>query len=278
MKMKAVLGLVGALAVAAAVAAPQFEPVPAGANRALKAVKGKPIRTGMVFVNGHYIKPPYVLMRSGTALFVNFTTQITDQLVPWKTFLATQGGAAAAPKPAAPASRPAPAPKPKPVMQVNTVQDIDDLFADTPAPAPKPAPRPARTMVVVPDEPEVDDNAPFTPNDHSRRLLKRINDQRSYLDLRLREGDVIFFGSRYVTVNVTPRLARDLLAILPEAMRDVNDGTELLGRLRGKGINYLSREICEDLIENRTDYPQLIERRKEMERSDEVNRLLRGVR
>ena len=155
MKMKAVLGLVGALAVAAAVAAPQFEPVPAGANRALKAVKGKPIRTGMVFVNGHYIKPPYVLMRSGTALFVNFTTQITDQLVPWKTFLATQGGAAAAPKPAAPASRPAPAPKPKPVMQVNTVQDIDDLFADTPAPAPKPS-EPVKPQTYVKDK-----NDPF---------------------------------------------------------------------------------------------------------------------
>ena len=109
-------------------------------------------------------------------------------------------------------------------------------------------------------------------------FLKRINDQRSYLDLRLREGDVIFFGSRYVTVNVTSRLARDLLAILPEAMRDVNDGTELLGRLRGRGINYLSREICEDLIENRADYPQIIERRRELERSDEVNRLLQGVR
>ena len=61
-------------------------------------------------------------------------------------------------------------------------------------------------------------------------------------------------------------------------MRDVNDGTELLGRLRGKGINYLSREICEDLIENRADYPQIIERRRELERSDEVNRLLQGVR
>ena len=278
MKMKAVIGLVGTLAVAAATAAPPFEPVPAGASRALKAVKGKPIRTGMVFVNGHYVKPPYVLMRSGTALFVNFNTQITDQLIPWKTFLATQGGAAPAPKAAAPAPKPAPEPKPKPVMQVNTVQDIDDLFSDTPAPKPRTPSRPARTMVVVPDEPEVDDNAPFTPNDHSRRLVKRINDQRSYLDLRLREGDVIFFGSRYVTVNVTPRLARDLLAILPEAMRDVNDGMELLGRLRGKGINYLSREICDDLVENRADYPLIIERRKEMERSDEVNKLLQGVR
>ena len=51
MKMKAVIGVFGALVLAVGAASPQFEEVPAGANKALKAVKGKPIRTGMVFVN-----------------------------------------------------------------------------------------------------------------------------------------------------------------------------------------------------------------------------------
>ncbi|MBR0506844.1 MAG: hypothetical protein IJJ84_15700, partial [Kiritimatiellae bacterium] len=83
----AAIGIAGALVLAAGAAAPQFEEVPAGANKALKAVKGKPIRSGMVFVNGHYVKPPYVLMRSGTALFVNHGIQITGQIVPWKAFL-----------------------------------------------------------------------------------------------------------------------------------------------------------------------------------------------
>ena len=63
MKTRVLLGLVGALALVAGAATPQFEEVPAGANKALKAVKGKPIRTGMAFVNGRYVKPPYVLMR-----------------------------------------------------------------------------------------------------------------------------------------------------------------------------------------------------------------------
>ena len=140
MKVKAVIGLIGALALAVGAATPQFEEVPAAANKALKAVKGKAIRTGMVFVNGHYVKPPYVLMRSGTALFVNYNTQITGQIVPWKTFLATQGGAAAAAaKPAAPApARPA--------------QSVDDLFADAPpvAPAKTAAPAEARGMKRTP--------------------------------------------------------------------------------------------------------------------------------
>ena len=256
MKLKAVIGVIGALVLAAGAATPQFEAVPAAANKALKAVKGKPIRTGMVFVNGHYVKPPYVLMRSGTALFVNYNIQITGQVVPWKTFLATQGGATA-PKPAAPA-------------QPRTAQSVDDLFADTPPPPSKAA---------APAASDVAEDVEFIPNEQSRRLLKRINDRRSYLDRKLREGNVIFFGSRYATVNVTPRLAHDLLAILPEAIRDSSDGADLFGKMRGKGITYLTREICDELVENRVDYSQIVERRKEIEREDEVNKPLRqGVR
>lgn len=260
MKKIALLGIFGALALAAGAAVPQFETVPSGANKALKAVKGKPIRSGIVFVNGRYVKPPYVLMRSGTALFINHGTQITDQVVPWKTFIATQGGASAA-TPAPKAAAPAPA---------KTVQSVDDLFADTPAPAPSKPSAPAPAAAAD----SVDENADFTHNEQSRRLLKRINDRRSYLDRKLREGNIMFFGSRYAVVNVSPRLARSLIAILPEAMRDASDGADLHGILRGKGIAYMNREVCEDLIENRQDYLKLIERRKEMAKDDELRRLL----
>ena len=256
MKMKTVIALMGALVLAASAARPEFEEVPAGANKALKAVKGKPIRTGMVFVNGHYVKPPYVLMRSGTALFANSRTQITGQVVPWKAFLATQGGASA-PKPAAPA-------------QPRTAQSVDDLFADTPPPASKPA-APAATDVAE----EVD----FIPNARSDRLLEQINRQRSFFDRRLRDGYVIFFGSRYAPVSVEPRSGRALMAILPEAIRDSSDGADLYGRMRAKGFPYMTRELCDELVENRVDYSRIVERRKEMEREDEVNKLLRqGVR
>jgi len=257
MKMKVVFGAIGALVLAAGAAAPQFEEVPAGANKALKAVKGKPIRTGMVFVNGHYVKPPYVLMRSGTALFANSRTQITGQVVPWKTFLATQGGAAAAPKPAAPA-------------QPRTAQSVDDLFADTPPPASKPE-APATT--------DVAEDVDFVPNARSDRLLEQINRQRSFFDRRLRDGYVVFFGSRYAPVSVEPRSGRALMAILPEAIRDSNDGADLYARMRAKGFPYMTREICDELVENSVDYSRIVERRKEIEREDEVNKLLRqGIR
>ena len=251
-KICVAMGALGAFMLAAGAVAPQFEEVPTAANKALKAVKGKPIRTGMVFVNGHFVKSPYVLMRSGTALFVNYGTQITGQIVPWKAFLATQGGAAAQ-KPAAPAPR-------------RTAQSVDDLFADTPPAVQPKAPAPAAN-----DAEDVD----FTPNEQSQRLLKRINDLRSFFDRKLREGYVIFFGSRYAYVEVEPRLVRRLLAVLPEAIRDSNDGADLYGRMRGMGITYMTREICDDLVENRADYSALVERRKEIEKADELNRLLR---
>ena len=91
---------------------------------------------------------------------------------------------------------------------------------------------------------------------------------------------MIFFGSRYAPVIVSePRLVRELMAMLPEAIRDSSDGADLFGKMRGKGITYMTREICDELIENRTDYTQLVERRKDMEKADELNKLLRqGVR
>ena len=284
------VGLIGLFAVAAEAAVRDFEEVPSSANKYLKAVKGKPIRTGMVFVNGHYVKPPYILMRSGTALFVNHGTQITGQVVPWKAFLATQGGVIAAQQAVAAqaaaqaaVAQPA-APKrttPTPARQA-VVQDIDDLFDDTPPPPPpKPSPSPspstspqvASNMAALSDA-EAAADASFEPNDHSRALLKRINDQRSYYDRKLREGNVIFFGSRYSPVTVDSRLVRGLLAVLPEAMREADDGAQLFAALRGKGIVYLSREICDDLVENRQDYRQVNEYRKAIEKDHELRKLL----
>lgn len=257
-KMGAVIGAIGALVLAVSAAAPQFEEVPAGANKHLKAVKGKPIHAGMVFVNGHYVKSPYVLMRSGTALFINNGMQITGQIVPWKTFLATQGGSGGTASPQPAVSAPAPS---------RPVQNVDDLFADTPvSPSPaKAAPAPVSTAVA-------EDS--FVPNEQSKRLLKRINDRRSYFDRKLREGNMIFFGTRYAPVSVDSRLVRSLLAVLPEAMREANDGAELHAALRGKGVTYLGREVCDDLVENRQDYLRIIERRKTIEKDDELRNLL----
>ena len=291
-RLSVAIGLIGLLVAVAEAAVRDFEEVPASANKYLKAVKGKPIRTGMVFVNGHYVKPPYVLMRSGTALFVNHGTQITDQVVPWRAFLATQSGVIAAQQAVAAAAQAAaaqPVVAPKRTTPTSArpvvVQDVDDLFDDTP-PAPAPDPTPAPSVSPPPAAPkstalsdaEAAADASFEPNDHSRALLKRINNRRSYFDRKLREGNMIFFGSRYSPVTVEPRLVRNLLAVLPEAIREADDGAQLFAMLRGKGIVYLSREVCDDLVENRADYPQILEYRRAVEKDDELRKLLEGGR
>ena len=294
-RLSVAIGLIGLLVVSVEAAVRDFEEVPASANKYLKAVRGKPIRTGMVFVNGHYVKPPYVLMRSGTALFVNHDTQITGQVVPWRAFLATQSGviaaqqAAAAAAAQAAAAQPVVAPKrttPTPARPV-VVQDVDDLFDDTPpAPAPAPDPTPAPSVSPPPAAPnstalsdaEEAADASFKPNEHTQILLKRINNRRSYFDRKLREGNMIFFGSRYSPVTVEPRLVRSLLAVLPEAMREVDNGAQLYAALRSKGIVYLSREVCDDLVENRQDYPKLIEYRRTVAEGDELRKLIESGR
>ena len=288
-RLSVAIGLIGLLVVSVEAAVRDFEEVPASANKYLKAVRGKPIRTGMVFVNGHYMKPPYTLMRSGTALFVNHGTQITGQVVPWKAFLATQSGVIAAQQAAAQAAaaQPVVAPKrttPKPTRPA-VVQDVDDLFDDTP-PAPAPDPTPAPSVSASPvaprstalSEAEEAADASFKPNEHSQVLLKRINDRRSYFDRKLREGNLIFFGTRYSPVTVDPRLVRSLLAVLPEAMREANDGAQLFAALRSKGIVYLSREVCDDLVENQQDYRQLIEHRRTIAKDDELRKLIESGR
>ena len=80
--------LAAALVCASVAATPKFEKVPAAAMKALQGVRGKPVISGLVFANGHYIKPPYRVARLGTAIFVN-DEQVSNQIVPWKSFLAT---------------------------------------------------------------------------------------------------------------------------------------------------------------------------------------------
>jgi len=248
--MKKTYMLLAALAAVllADAAAPAFEKVPDAARTALKGARGKPVRKGFVFVNGHYLPPPYVVARYGTAIFVN-NVQVTGQIVPWQTFLSTQAGSApAAPAPAAPAKK---------------ATAIDDLFDDGGAPAKQAAP-----------EPEASGDGSFELNARAKQLLKRINDYRTDINRRLLNGETCFFGKNYARVDVPQRLGRGLLDVLPEAMRDAADGADLYGRMRNRGYVFLNADLCADLIENRADYTALVERRRKVKEDEDVQKLI----
>ena len=241
-----------------AVAAPGFEPVPEAARVALKGTRGKPFTAGLLFCEGACVMPPYRVARHGTALFVN-DRQITGQVVPWANFLATQeGAAAAAPKPAAPkpvAKKPAPA------------AASDDLFDEGPAPA-------AATPAATPAPATAAEPVAFTENARSKALLKRVNAARLEVQRKLKAGYICFYGSRYARVIVEPRVAKALLAVLPEAIGDAADGADLAAKMRAKGFVFMSRELCEDLIRNRADYPKIRERRQAFEEEASLKRML----
>ncbi len=257
-KMKMLFLLTFALAVVAQ-AAPNFEKVPDAAMTALKGTRGKPFTAGLVFCNGAYVKPPYRIVRYGTAVFVN-DQQVTDQVIPWKSFLATQEGyvAPAAPVKAAPAAA--------------EKKNVDDLFDDEPAKptsGEKAAAAAAEAVAVA---------AGFSPNARSEALLKKINAARLDIQRKLKDGNICFFGSRYGRVVVEPRVASALLDVLPESIGDAADGAALAATLRAKGFVFMHRELCDDLIEHRKDYPQIIERRRVLREEESLQKMFRNTR
>ena len=263
MRKSMMLALVALTAVVAA--ASGFEPVPEAARTALRGTRGKPFTAGLLFCDGACVKPPYRVARYGTAIFVN-DRQVTGQIVPWRTFLATQEGyvAPVPPKPAAVEAK-----KPKAAA--------DDLFDDAPA-QPDPAAKPS-APAAKPSAPAAEE-APVTlrANAKSAALVKKVNAARVEIQRKLKDGYICFYGARYPRVIVEPRVAKSLLAVLPEAISDAPDGAALAAAMRAKGFAFMGRELCEDLVRNRADYPKILERRRALEEEEALRRMMERAR
>ena len=263
MRKLMMLALVALTAVVAA--ASGFEPVPEAARTALRGTRGKPFTAGLLFCDGACVKPPYRVARYGTAIFVN-DRQVTGQIVPWRTFLATQEGYVA-PEP----------PKPEAVEAKKPKAAADDLFDDAPA-QPDPAAKPS-APAAKPSAPAAEE-APvaFRANAKSAALVKKVNAARVEIQRKLKDGYICFYGARYPRVIVEPRVAKSLLAVLPEAISDAPDGAALAAAMRAKGFAFMGRELCEDLVRNRADYPKILERRRALEEEEALRRMMERAR
>lgn len=289
-----------------AAASRPFKPVPAEAKAALMETRGRKIpssaSTGAIFANGRYISPPYTVSRIGTALFVN-NIQVTDEIVPWRTFMTAAGleteEEQSAPPSPAPAAKPKPAPReaPKPAAKpaAEPAEDpVDDLYAvlfeldedekeeaakapepapepepePAPEPGPEPQPEPAPAQAAEP-EPAAPPPPPrarpmFVHNEKTRNLLDHVNRKRAELENSLRQGRLVFYGSTYSILGTRSEFTT-LLKSLPEAMRDSQSGAAMYQRLGRQGIRFLGRDICEDIYAYRWVYPQLQSRRAELQ-------------
>lgn len=256
----------------AAEAKRSFGAVPKQALVELKATVGKPFSSGLVFIDGKFIPPPYKVERFGTAFRIN-GQQVTRQVIPWDEFLKTQPGVRIEQveiAPSAPAESAAPetaaAEAAEPADDDSDISDdFDDLFDDNPKPkkkaparaaAKKPAPRPSAPTVAT----KVVFEGDFKPNKKTRSMVGKLNKMRTNLEVALRNGRAYFFGTRYSTVTADRAPADMFLEAVPQAMRENSNYEDFASAVRAKGIVFLPESVLRDLFRNRLDYVKLQER------------------
>ena len=273
------LFLLFAVAVMTAMGAFAFQPVPKESAKALRVTRGRPFSAGMVFINGKYIDPPYVVERWGTGIRIN-SIPVTGQIVDWNEFLRTQDGVKTVKKePAQPV--PAATPSEPPNADVSSLYDLFDYD-------PKPASASRATAKPTSSHPAAASAAPkavttyvlsgeFKHNDASRILVGRINEMRTEIDRILRTGGFICFGDSYSRVSGDKRTLMAMLERLPELEQRSESLDDFRSGVRSASLVYLNEVLCEDLFRNRIDYRKLKERRERIKSDQKWSQILDEV-
>lgn len=271
-----------------------FQPIPKASARALGVTRGKSFSKGLVFINGKYLPPPYVVERWGTGIRIN-STPVTGQIVDWNEFLKTQPGvktvtsepeSVAVSESAEPEAEAEATSETQPVEAAAAdVNSLDDLFEDdsdendvkkkpaaarsTPKPkvVHKPAPKPRATVSYVLE-------GDFVPNEETKALVKRINQTRTDVDRTLRSGGFLCFGDKYPNLSGDSRLLKKLLSKLPELQQQATDEAAFVSSAYAANIVYLNETLLRELYKNRIDYLQLKRLRAKL--NDSLDALLSG--
>ena len=273
----------------AAVTSFAFQPIPKEGAKALGVTRGKPFSAGMVFINGKYIEPPYVVERWGTGIRIN-SIPVTGQVVDWNEFLKTQDGVKTVKKESVqtrdpvPVAQPVPAATPAPASDASS---LDDLFDDDPKPtktasAPRTVATPSASRQVAASAVPRTVTAyalsgAFKPNEASKALLGRINSSRTEIDRILRSGGFVCFGDSYSRVTGDKRTLMALLERLPELEQRSESLDAFRAGVRSAGLVYLNEVLCEDLFRNRIDYRSLKERRERIKSDQKWSQILEDV-
>ena len=250
--------------------------IPKASARALGVTRGKQFSSGVVFVEGKYMAPPYIVERWGNGIRIN-SKPVTGQIVPWTEFLKTQEGVKVT-KTEAPAAPAAPAPA------VSTASDdlddtsLDDLFDDDPKPKKK---KPAPSFRAAPAAPKTTVSysldGEFVPNAASKALVSRINAVRTEIDRQLQNGSVVCFGPSYSRMGGDSRLALTLLEKLPALQRRAETLEEFRAGVRAAGLVFVNEALAEEFFRNKIDYPRLLERYEKLKRDAETRNMLEEI-
>lgn len=243
--------------------------IPKASGKALGVTKGRIFTEGLVFINGKYIEPPYVVERWGNGIRIN-ETPVIGQVVDWSEFLKTQSGVKVTKTEIAPAAEPEPEPEVEDEPEDDDSDDssLDDLFDDDPKPAKKAAKKPAKKKKVVKKRPPKPTttvsyalDGDFVMNDAAKALVARVNKTRTDINTTLLKGGILIVGDRYARVSADTHSAEQVLSALPDILKKSTSANDVLAAARAAGLVYLTPPICADLYANKIDYLKL-QRRK----------------
>lgn len=279
-RRKVVVILLAACAVVFSAGA--FPSVPRASANALGVTKGRAFDGGVVFINGKYLPPPYVVERWGTGLRIN-GRKVTGQVIDWTEFLKTQSDVSVSRS--APVRSAAPGPvalAPEPGSNDDeSGSAFDDLFDGDGEKKPKArkklaGPVVVRKPTVRSDEPKVSYslNGDFVPNEASKALVAQINAARTEIDRLLRMGGFVCFGDNYHRVSGDARTAERLLKLLPDMMQRCANEAAFKAAVRGAKLDFLTESLNADLYRNRIDYRQLRERLRQLKGNRDLERAL----
>lgn len=257
--------------------------IPKASGKALGVTKGRSFSAGLVFVNGKYIEPPYVVERWGNGIRIN-GVPVISQVVDWSEFLKTQSGVKVTKTESAPAAA---EPEPEPEIEDEPEEDdsdssLDDLFDDDPKPAKKAAKKPAKKKVVKKRPPKPTTTVSyalegdFVSNDASKALVARINKLRTDLNTVLLKNGILIFGDRYARISADMHTAEQVLMALPDLQKGSSSAAELASGARAAGLVYLTTPVCTDLYENKIDYLKLQRRRAKWQEDKKFKKLING--
>lgn len=272
-------GLAALAVLACAATALAFPDIPRASAEALGVTKGKPFEEGVVFVNGKYMQPPYVVERWGTGIRIN-GLKVSGQIIDWSDFLKAQSGVKVTVQTVAPTAEPKTpvelAPEPE---NDATTTELDDLFDDDGAGSRKPKSKKAtRRKTVAKASTSYSLEGDFVMNDAVKAMVAKINATRSEIDRTLRLGGVVCFGNGYSRVTGDARTAERMLEMLPELMQRCETPRAFSAAVNDANLVFLSGRLCEDLYRNRIDYRALRERSEQMKREREWKKTLNSSR
>ena len=109
------------------------------------------------------------------------------------------------------------------------------------------------------------------------KLLKKLNDERTRIDMALRKGGYFFFGSGYQTISGNLSTAKHVFPSLISVMKANSDPDSFNNALRLSGLSYLPIALMEDLYKSRNMTRIMLERRLKADKeAKEWANLLKG--